>query len=157
VALVAILDADKEGFLRSLRSIVQITGRAARNINGRIILYADKITDSIKKAIDESNRRRNKQLAYNQKHGITPKSVQRKIDEKLSFYQQSTTPAPILSAAEPASPYSPAKTTPKSKSKKSNKSELKQLEKEMMIAAKNLDFEKAARLRDLIINKKNQN
>lgn len=156
VALVTILDADKEGFLRSVRSIVQIAGRAARNIDGRIILYADKITDSIKKAIDESNRRRSKQLAYNQKHGITPKSVQRKIEEKLSFYQESTTPAQILSAAEPIPSYSSTKTIHKSKSKKSDKSELKQLEKEMMIAAKNLDFEKAARLRDLIAAQKNQ-
>lgn len=156
VALVTILDADKEGFLRSVRSIVQIAGRAARNIDGRIILYADKITDSIKKAIDESNRRRSKQLAYNQKHGITPKSVQRKIEEKLSFYQESTTSAQILSAAEPTPSYSSTKTFQKSKSKKSDKSELKQLEKEMMIAAKNLDFEKAARLRDLIAAQKNQ-
>lgn len=156
VALVTILDADKEGFLRSVRSIVQIAGRAARNINGRIILYADKITDSINKAIDESNRRRNKQLAYNQKYGITPKSVQRKIDEKLTFYQESTTSEQIPSAAEPAPSYSSTKTTRKSKVEKSNKSELKQLEKEMMIAAKNLDFEKAARLRDLITSQKSQ-
>ncbi len=156
VALVTILDADKEGFLRSVRSIVQIAGRAARNIDGRIILYADKITDSIKKAIDESNRRRNKQLAYNHKHGITPKSVQRKIEEKLSFYQESTTSAQILSAAEPAPSYSSTNKITKSKSKKSDKSELKQLEKEMMIAAKNLDFEKAARLRDLIAAQKKQ-
>jgi len=155
-ALVTILDADKEGFLRSVRSIVQIAGRAARNIDGRIILYADKITDSIKKAIDESNRRRNKQLAYNHKHGITPKSVQRKIEEKLSFYQESTTSAQILSAAEPAPSYSSTNKITKSKSKKSDKSELKQLEKEMMIAAKNLDFEKAARLRDLIAAQKKQ-
>jgi excinuclease ABC subunit B len=156
VALVTILDADKEGFLRSVRSIVQIAGRAARNIDGRIILYADKITDSIKKAVDESNRRRSKQLEYNRKHGITPKSVQRKIEEKLSFYQERTTTAQILSAAEPATSYSSSKTTGKSKTKVPNKSELKQLEKEMMIAAKNLDFEKAARLRDLIAIKKNQ-
>lgn len=156
VALVTILDADKEGFLRSVRSIVQIAGRAARNIDGRIILYADKITDSIKKAMDESNRRKNKQLAYNQKHGITPKSVQRKIEEKLTFYQESTTPAQILTAAEPAPSYSSTNTIRKSKSKKSDKTELKQLEKEMMIAAKNLDFEKAARIRDLIATIKSQ-
>ncbi len=151
VALVTILDADKEGFLRSVRSIVQIAGRAARNINGRIILYADNITDSIRKAIDESNRRRNKQLAYNQIHGTTPRSVQRKIDEKLTSYPESTQ-AQTLLAAEPAPSYSPAKTT--RKSKKSVESDLKQLEKEMMIAAKNLDFEKAARLRDIITSKK---
>ncbi|HEX3020141.1 MAG TPA: excinuclease ABC subunit UvrB [Chitinispirillaceae bacterium] len=154
VALVTILDADKEGFLRSVRSIVQIAGRAARNINGRIILYADCITDSIKKAIDESNRRRNKQLAYNQIHGITPRSVQRKIDEKLTFYPQ-TAPEEILNAAEPAPSYR-SENIKKSKSKKTNMLDLKQLEKEMLNAAKNLDFEKAARLRDMITSKKNQ-
>ena len=86
VALVAILDADKEGFLRSARSLIQIAGRAARNVEGRIILYADVMTDSIKKAIAESSRRREKQLEHNKAHGITPKTIQRKIQERFSFY-----------------------------------------------------------------------
>ncbi|KMQ51179.1 Excinuclease ABC subunit B [Chitinispirillum alkaliphilum] len=147
VALVAILDADKEGFLRSERSIVQITGRAARNIDGRIILYADKITDSIEKAMNESNRRRKKQLSYNKEHGITPKSVVRKIDEQLTFYKSETEAVAV--AAEQTAPYES-----KPKQKKSGKRKLEKLQKEMAEAAKNLDFEKAAELRDMIFKLK---
>lgn len=141
VALVAILDADKEGFLRSVRSIVQIAGRAARNINGQIILYADTITDSIQKAMDESSRRRNKQLEYNKLHGIIPHSVQRSIEEYIVQKDEE----PVLAAAEPKTAYGSAK-----KTKKPKKSSIKTLEKEMLEAAKNLEFEKAARLRDEI-------
>jgi excinuclease ABC subunit B len=153
VAFVAILDADKEGFLRSTRSLVQTAGRAARNINGRIILYADTITDSIQKAIDESTRRRNKQLAYNKEHGTEPRSVQRKIDESISRYQESA-PEELLMAAEPAPEYGKKrkgkqKTGATSKRTDSNVS-IAELEKEMIAAAKNLEFEKAARLRDMI-------
>lgn len=156
VALVAILDADKEGFLRSVRSIVQIAGRAARNIDGRIILYADTITDSIRKAMDESERRRNKQIAYNKEHGITPKSVQRKIEDKISFYSENKAEE-LLTAAEPGAAYSTAaKKTRKKQSAKTDKKDISQLEKEMMAAAKNLEFEKAARLRDTITKLKNQ-
>lgn len=156
VALVAILDADKEGFLRSVRSIVQIAGRAARNIDGRIILYADTITDSIRKAMDESERRRNKQIAYNKEHGITPKSVQRKIEDKISFYSENKAEE-LLTAAEPGAAYSTAaKKTRKKQSAKTDKKDISQLEKEMMTAAKNLEFEKAARLRDTITKLKNQ-
>ena len=86
VALVAILDADKEGFLRSARSIIQIAGRAARNAEGRIILYADVITESIKKAMTESLRRREKQLEHNKDHGIIPRTIERKIQDRFSFY-----------------------------------------------------------------------
>ncbi|MFP4165432.1 MAG: excinuclease ABC subunit UvrB [Chitinispirillaceae bacterium] len=150
VALVTILDADKEGFLRSVRSIVQIAGRAARNINGRIILYADTITDSISQALEESGRRRNKQLAFNEEHGIVPRSTQRRIDEKLSFYE---TEAPAtLKAAEPALGKYGKKASPASRKKGKNK--LEKLEREMAEAAKNLDFEKAAQLRDLITEMK---
>ncbi|MFP4012563.1 MAG: excinuclease ABC subunit UvrB [Chitinispirillaceae bacterium] len=153
VTLVTILDADKEGFLRSVRSIVQIAGRAARNINGRIILYADTITDSIAKALDESGRRRRKQLAYNEEHGITPKSTERRIDERLSFYE--TESAEVLKAAEPDSGKYGAK--PPSAPRKKGKTKLEKLEREMAEAAKNLDFEKAAQLRDQIVELKGKN
>lgn len=152
VAFVAILDADKEGFLRSTRSLVQTSGRAARNINGRIILYADTITDSIRKAMDESTRRRNKQLQYNEEHGTQPRSVQRKIDDSISRYDE-TAPEELLMAAEPSAEYGKRRKG-KQKSSTPKKTETKvsiaELEKEMMTAAKNLEFEKAARLRDLI-------
>jgi excinuclease ABC subunit B len=152
VAFVAILDADKEGFLRSTRSLVQTAGRAARNINGRIILYADTITDSIQNAINESTRRRNKQLQYNEEHGTQPRSVQRKIDTSISRYNE-TAPEELLMAAEPSSEYGKRRKG-KQKSSTSKKTETKvsivDLEKEMMAAAKNLEFEKAARLRDMI-------
>lgn len=152
VALVAILDADKEGFLRSVRSIVQIAGRAARNINGQIILYADIITDSIRKAIDESSRRRNKQLEYNKQHGIIPQSVKRSIDEQIIY--RNVESEPVLAAAEPRTAYGGSRKTGR---KKSGKSNLKYLEKEMLEAAKNLEFEKAARLRDEISKLRGRN
>ncbi|NLW30414.1 MAG: excinuclease ABC subunit UvrB [Fibrobacter sp.] len=152
VALVAILDADKEGFLRSVRSIVQIAGRAARNINGQIILYADIITDSIRKAIDESSRRRNKQLEYNKQHGIIPQSVKRSIDEQIIY--RNVESEPVLAAAEPRTAYGGSRKTGR---KKSGKSNLKDLEKEMLEAAKNLEFEKAARLRDEISKLRGRN
>lgn len=158
VAFVAILDADKEGFLRSTRSLVQTSGRAARNINGRIILYADTITDSIQKAIDESTRRRRKQLTYNEEHGTQPRSVQRKIDESISRYQESA-PEELLMAAESAPAYGKnrrGKQKTGATSKKSDsKTSIAELEKEMIVAAKNLEFEKAARLRDMISRMKN--
>ncbi len=152
VAFVAILDADKEGFLRSTRSLVQTAGRAARNINGRIILYADTITDSIQKAIDESTRRRNKQLQYNEEHGTQPRSVQRKIDDSISRYDQPESEE-LLMAAEPSAEYGKRRKG-KQKTSSSRKTDtsvsVAELEKEMMTAAKNLEFEKAARLRDMI-------
>jgi len=147
VSLVAILDADKEGFLRSTRSIVQIAGRAARNINGRIILYADKMTDSINRAVAESSRRRNKQLEYNEMHGLVPKSVVRKIDDGI-IYGEKTDSAPYLKAAETAASYTSEKARGKGKKRTSVERQIQDLEKEMLDAAKKLDFEKAALLRD---------
>lgn len=149
VALVAILDADKEGFLRSARSIIQISGRAARNINGRIILYADTMTDSINKAVTESERRRHKQLEYNLKHNITPKSVVRKIDDGI-IYGNSTESEGYLAAAEPAATYGSPAGKGRSKKSSAKKVTIQDLEKEMADAAKRLDFERAAILRDKI-------
>jgi excinuclease ABC subunit B len=150
VTLVAILDADKEGFLRSTRSIVQIAGRAARNVNGRIILYADTVTDSIRKAMDESGRRRSKQLAYNEEHGIVPKSVERKIRERISLYGETAEePLPLLAAEEPEVAWKPKGKAGKKERVRVNHA-IKELEQQMMEAARTLDFEKAARLRDAI-------
>ncbi len=156
VALVAILDADKEGFLRSARSIIQISGRAARNINGRIILYADTMTDSINKAVTESERRRHKQLEYNLKHNITPKSVVRKIDDGI-IYGTSAESVEYLAAAEPAAAYGSSTGKGKSKKVSSKKVTIKDLEKEMADAAKKLDFERAAILRDKIAELRSTN
>jgi excinuclease ABC subunit B len=152
VALVAILDADKEGFLRSVRSLVQTAGRAARNIDGRIILYADCKTDSIRKAMDESDRRRKKQLAYNETHGIIPQSVVRKIDEGIMLYGDEET-ADARQGAEPSQTYGKRR---KGRSRRRTSGtdggtvSIRQLEKEMREAAGKLEFEKAARLRDMI-------
>ncbi len=156
VALVAILDADKEGFLRSARSIIQISGRAARNINGRIILYADTMTDSINKAVSESERRRHKQLEYNTKHNIIPKSVVRKIDDGI-IYGASTESDEYLAAAEPAAAYGSPAGKGRAKKKSSKKVTILDLEKEMADAAKKLDFERAAILRDKIAELRSTN
>jgi excinuclease ABC subunit B len=147
VALVAILDADKEGFLRSARSIVQIAGRAARNINGRIILYADTVTGSIQQAMDESGRRRAKQLEYNKQHGTEPKSIARVIREGISLYGEEEVELAPLMVAEPTFDTLPAGKKERAREKQS----IKELEKEMARAAAELEFEKAARLRDMIL------
>jgi excinuclease ABC subunit B len=152
VALVAILDADKEGFLRSARSIIQISGRAARNVEGRIILYADVMTESIKKAMAESARRRSKQIEYNTEHNITPKTVDRKIQERFSYYgDEGNNDGTISFTKEATYPFSrdhgeigPEPTTEEARKL------LSRLEKEMRDAARNLEFEKAAKLRDRI-------
>ena len=135
VALVGILDADKEGFLRSERSLIQTIGRAARNVDGRVILYADKITDSIRAALDETARRRTKQEAYNAEHGITPRSTTRAIREMAPVLQDETE-LPDLEDAEV-----PPDEIPKL---------VAALRKEMMQAAEDLDFERAAELRDKV-------
>ncbi|MDD1503958.1 excinuclease ABC subunit UvrB [Lysinibacillus sp. NPDC095746] len=144
VSLVAILDADKEGFLRSERSLIQTIGRAARNANGHVIMYADNMTDSMKKAIEETKRRRTLQMAYNEEHGITPKTIVKKIPDVIRATQ----------VAEEEESY----VTKATKGKKLTKAEREQLlatlEVEMKEAAKALDFERAAELRDTIFELK---
>ena len=148
VSLVAILDADKTGFLRSARSLIQISGRAARNVDGKVVLYADEITDAIKKTLEETNRRRAKQLAYNQEHGITPQSISKTLQQIM----ESTAIAEGYDAMEKK-----AKANHFRKEdfydylELDNKEKLLQiLKKEMKQAAAKLDFERAAELRDTI-------
>ncbi len=139
VSLVAILDADKEGFLRSERSLIQTCGRAARNLHGEVLFYADHVTPAMTAAMEETNRRRGLQDSYNQRHGITPATIQSKIKDILaSVYEQDYVTVPL--AAEEALPYV-AQDLP---------AQLARLKKEMQAAAKRLEFEKAAALRDRI-------
>jgi len=133
VTLVAILDADKEGFLRSERSLIQVMGRAARNISGRVIMYADFVTSSMRRAIEETNRRRMAQLEYNKLHNITPTSIKKEVRDMLEVAEEEE----IYDVEE--------------LSKKEIVQRLKYLEKEMRRAAENLEFEKAAKIRDEII------
>ena len=147
VSLVAILDADKEGFLRSERSLIQTIGRAARNLNGVAILYADHITDSMRRAIDETERRRAKQIAFNEANGITPKGVQKKIKEMIDgVYSNAAQKAMAEGAAGLAEAEAAAKV--EGMSEKQISKEIKRLEKLMVDHAKNLEFEKAAQVRD---------
>jgi excinuclease ABC subunit B len=140
VSLVAILDADKEGFLRSTRSLIQTAGRAARNINGHVIMYGDKITDSMQNAIDETYRRREIQKNYNKEHGITPSSIQKDIKDIIEreYLAENNT---VSLVADYSSQYN-----------KSNIDDLKEfrdrLKEDMLKAADDLEFEKAAALRD---------
>lgn len=143
VSLVAILDADKEGFLRSERSLIQTIGRAARNANGTVIMYADVITDSMKKAIDETNRRRQIQMEYNEKHGIIPQTIKKKVHDVIE----------ATKVVEDLAEYRTEKQM-KKMNKKEREKLIAQLEKEMKQAAKELQFERAAELRDLIIELK---
>ena len=144
VSLVAVLDADKEGFLRSERSLIQTIGRAARNLNGVAILYADQMTDSMKRAIDETERRRAKQIAFNEANGITPKGVQKKIKEMIDgVYSNAAHKAMVEGIHEDA-----ATAKVESMSEKQISKEIKRLEKLMVDHAKNLEFEKAAQVRD---------
>ncbi|MBQ5756474.1 MAG: UvrB/UvrC motif-containing protein, partial [Erysipelotrichaceae bacterium] len=140
VSLIAILDADKEGFLRSERSLIQTIGRAARNANGRVIMYGDSITDSMRKAIDETDRRRRIQEEYNEKHGIVPKTIYKEIGEAVHGKETKAETSRYLKK--------------KVKTKKDTESLIASLEKEMKQAAKSLDFEKAAELRDIIFELK---
>lgn len=141
VSLVAILDADKEGFLRSERSLIQTMGRAARNENGKVIMYADTITPAMQKAIDETNRRRKIQQAFNEKHGIVPKTIKKDIRELIR----------ATYVAEDEEPYEDTRLTEILKlPKKEQLKIIEQMEKEMKEAAKQLNFERAMELRDLI-------
>ena len=141
VSLVGILDADKEGFLRSERSLIQTIGRAARHLHGTAILYADRITDSMRKAIDETERRRHKQIAHNEANGITPQSVIKRIKDIIDTEYDVEAERKSLKAAQTEAKYL-------AMSEKEISKELARLEKEMLQAAKNLEFEKAAQLRD---------
>jgi excinuclease ABC subunit B len=140
VSLVAVLDADKEGFLRSAGALIQTMGRAARNIHGRAILYADQMTDSMRNAIAETERRRRAQEAYNAEHGITPASIIKNIDDVLgSVYERDYVTVP---------------TVPDERERFANEAELQAfvagLEQEMRAAALNMEFERAAALRDRV-------
>ena len=140
VSLVAILDADKEGFLRSERSLIQTIGRAARNLHGRAILYADRMTDSMRKAVGETERRREKQEAFNREHGIVPRGVKKEIRDIIDVVDRGPD-MPVPPSEETAKPAVPT-------DEKGLARALKKLEDEMMTAARNLDFERAAKLRE---------
>ena len=147
VSLVAILDADKEGFLRSERSLIQTIGRAARHVEGTAILYADRVTDSMRRAIDETERRRAKQVQFNVEHGITPKSVSKRIRDIIDGVHDQAAEIRELKVAEPQASYA-------AMSEKQLTREVKRLEKEMSKCAENLEFEKAATLRDELFRAK---
>ena len=141
VSFIAILDADKEGFLRSERSLIQIVGRAARNSEGKVVMYGDRITDSMRKAIDETNRRRKIQMDHNKEHGITPKTIVKEIRDAIRGKETAEMAVTLMKK--------------KSRGDKKAKEEfIRQLEKEMHEAARVLDFERAAELRDIIIEMK---
>ena len=158
VSLVAILDADKEGFLRSHRSLTQTAGRAARNLNGRVIMYADRITDSMQQTIDETNRRREKQLAYNEAHHITPQAIRKAYNTALArredktvesietpgkpMYEEEFDTVHVSLAADPIVPYM---------SKEQLKKNMENVRRQMVAAAKNMEFIAAARLRDELL------
>jgi excinuclease ABC subunit B len=141
VSLVAILDADKEGFLRAERSLIQTIGRAARHLDGKAILYADRVTESMQKAIDETDRRRAKQVTYNAAHGITPRSISKQIKDMIDGVVSDKTAKEDLKRAEAAAQV-------EALSEKDLGKRIKLLEREMLEHARNLEFEKAARVRD---------
>jgi len=143
VSLVAILDADKEGFLRSERSLIQTIGRAARNSDGRVILYGDKVTDSMDKAISETERRRAIQIAYNEEHGITPTTIRKRVAEVIEATKVAEQKAEYLTGDKVGK-----------LSKRDRQAVIQRLEDEMKTAAKNLQFERAAELRDALLELK---
>jgi excinuclease ABC subunit B len=141
VSLVAVLDADKEGFLRSERSLIQTSGRAARNLNGKVIFYANRITRSMKLAMDETQRRRTVQMAFNEANGIVPKGVSKKIKDIIDGVYDKDEASRERKALQDQASY-------ESLSEKQIVKEMKRLEKAMHDSAKNLEFEKAADYRD---------
>ena len=145
VSLVAILDADKEGFLRSEGSLIQTIGRAARNVNGRAILYAEQVTGSMQRALEETDRRRAKQVAYNEQHGITPLGIRKAVADIMEGARSAPggSKTPYLKAADERGRYEAM--APEQRLKL-----MKQLEQEMHKHARDLEFEEAARLRDEI-------
>ena len=152
VSLVAILDADKEGFLRAERSLIQTIGRAARNVNGKAILYADRITESMKKAMGETERRRAKQIAFNAEHGITPRGIVKQVRDLIDGVYSDKgggTDSQVLAAEV-------ARARVEDMSEKDIAREIKRLEKLMLDHARNLEFEQAARVRDQLQLLKNQ-
>ena len=152
VSLVAILDADKEGFLRAERSLIQTIGRAARNLNGRAILYADRITDSMKKAMGETERRRIKQIAHNEAHGITPRSIVKRVRDLIDgVYSEKAG-----KDAERLEQEALQRAKVEDMSEKDVAREIKRLEKLMLEHARNLEFEQAARVRDQLTRLKDQ-
>ena len=149
VSLVAILDADKEGFLRSERSLIQTIGRAARHLNGTAILYADKITNSMRRAMDETERRRTKQVAHNEKHGITPKSVSKRIKDIIDGMYDLETSRDALAVEQSRARY-------EAMDEKTLAKEIRRLEKKMQEHARNLEFEEAGAARDELARLKQQ-
>ena len=149
VSLVAVLDADKEGFLRSHRSLTQTAGRAARNVNGKVIFYADKMTDSMRMTIDETNRRREKQIKYNEDHGITPQQIKKARSSALTKEYKIT--AEARAYVEPDYYAMAAEPVPEYASKEELKKKIEQTRKAMLAAAKKLEFLEAAQLRDQLI------
>jgi excinuclease ABC subunit B len=150
VSLVAILDADKEGFLRSERSLIQIAGRTARNINGKVILYADTITGSMRRMLDETNRRRQKQLEYNEEHGIKPKTIYKTVEEVLAATAVADVRAGREEHGHRARVSIVADSVVRYLTKEQKQDLIEELRAEMTKAAKDLEFERAAELRDEI-------
>ncbi len=143
VSLVAILDADKKGFLRSARSLIQTTGRAARNVKGTVIMYADEVTDSMEQAIEETERRRKKQIEYNLKHNITPTTISKAIRQVIEATKVAEAPASYITSGKA-----------QKMSKQEKEKVIQQVEKDMKEAARNLQFERAAELRDIFFQLK---